>query len=76
MIQFNLDKILKEHGISRTKFAHMAKIRPNTVNDMCNGNTKRIEIETLNKIMITINKLGNDTFDVSNLITFKMEKDD
>jgi predicted transcriptional regulator len=74
MIKFNLDELLKEYNISRTKFSHLAKVRPNTINDMCNGNTKRIEVETLNNIMRTINEISNKQIDAADLITFKKDE--
>jgi DNA-binding Xre family transcriptional regulator len=70
MIKFNLDEILKKHNISRTKFANIAKVRPNTINDMCNGNTRRIEIDTLNSIMRAINELGNKPLNLAELIFY------
>ena len=70
MIKFNLNEILKELNISRTKFAHLSDVRPNTINDMCNGVTRRIEIETLNNIMKTINHLSEKHVNISDLITY------
>ncbi|MDM5291708.1 helix-turn-helix transcriptional regulator [Peribacillus simplex] len=70
MIRFNLDELLKKNKISRTKFAHLAKVRPNTINDMCNGNTRRIEVDTLNNIMRTINELDKGTVDLADLISY------
>lgn len=70
MIAFNLDKILKQNNISRTKFSHLAKVRPNTVNDMCNGNTRRVELETLNNILNAVNEISNKPIDIADLITY------
>jgi DNA-binding Xre family transcriptional regulator len=70
MIKFKLDEILKELNISRTKFAHLADVRPNTINDMCNGNTKRIEVETLNNIMRTVNELSDREIKITDIICY------
>jgi DNA-binding Xre family transcriptional regulator len=74
MISFNLDELLKKHKISQTKFAHLAGVRPNTINDMCNGNTRRIEVDTLNSIMRTINDLNESPIDISVLISYKKDE--
>lgn len=74
MIKFNLDKILKDYNISQTKFSQLAGVRPNTINDMCKGNTRRIELETLNSIMRAINEISDKPMDVSDLITYKKDE--
>lgn len=74
MIIFELDRILKEFKISRTKFASISHVRPNTINDMCNGITKRIEVETLDNIMKAINQLSKEPIIVADII--KYEKDE
>lgn len=70
MITFNLGKILKENNISQTKFSHLAKVRPNTVNDMCNGITRRVELETLNNILNAVNEISDRPLDIADLITY------
>lgn len=71
MINFKLDEILKQYNCSRTKFAHLAGVRPNTINDMCNGNTKRIELETLNSILATLNKLSNHSIVLEDVVEYR-----
>lgn len=73
MIYFKLDKLLKQYKYSRTQFAHLAGIRPNTINDMCNGNTKRLELETLNSIMKALNKISDDSIKLSHLMGYSEE---
>jgi DNA-binding Xre family transcriptional regulator len=71
MIVFKLDETLKSLNISRSKFSKLSGIRPNTINDMCNGNTKRIEICTLDALLSTLNEIGNKQFDVQDILTFE-----
>jgi DNA-binding Xre family transcriptional regulator len=74
MIAFELNKILMELKISRTKFAKISNVRPNTINDMCNGITKRIEVETLENIMNALNQLSKEPINVADIINY--EKDE
>lgn len=74
MIKFKLDKLLKELNISQTKFANIAGVRPNTINDMCNGITKRLEISTLNQIMGALNQISKTKVNLSDLIEYLGEE--
>lgn len=70
MIKFQLDTILKANDISQNKFAKETGIRPNTINNIVNNKTKRIEVKTIDKIVKQINKWG---YTVSDLITYEEE---
>lgn len=70
MIEFRLNVILREQGLSQNQFARRTGIRPNTVNSIVNNKTKRIEIETINRMLIEINKWG---YDISDLIVYRRE---
>ena len=73
MINFKLDEVLKQYNCSRTKFANLAGVRPNTINDMCNGNTKRIEVETLNSILVALNKLSDHPILIEDVVEYREE---
>ena len=73
MIKFFLNEILEELNISQTGFAKQADIRPNTINDICNNRTKRIEISTLNQIMKVLNELNEDSYNINDLISYSNE---
>lgn len=73
MIYFKLDGLLKQINYSRAQFAHLSGVRPNTINDMCNGNTKRLELETLNAIMVALNKITQNNISICDLIEFRKE---
>jgi DNA-binding Xre family transcriptional regulator len=76
IITFNLDELLKELKISRNRFSVCSGIRPNTINDMCNGITKRIEINTLNSILICLNNMSDRSISIEDLIAFNNEEVD
>ncbi|WP_410493029.1 helix-turn-helix domain-containing protein [Domibacillus sp. DTU_2020_1001157_1_SI_ALB_TIR_016] len=73
MIYFKLDDFLRKHQLSRNRFSQMTGIRPNTINDMCNGNTKRVELETLNTIIKALNEISSEKMCVSDLMAYKEE---
>ncbi|MEC4565298.1 helix-turn-helix transcriptional regulator [Paenibacillus sp. CMAA1739] len=56
MIEFKLAEVLEEVKLNMNKLAVLADVRPNTISDLANGKTKRIELETLDKILYAINQ--------------------
>lgn len=58
MIIFKLQEILDKEGLSQNKFSRMSYVRPNTINSICKNNTKRLEIDTLEKILKTLSDMG------------------
>lgn len=76
MIIFKLDKLLQEIGISRHKFAIYSGVRPNTINDMCKGITKRIEVDTLNSIIKALNELSNNPISIAELMEYRENYDE
>lgn len=68
MIEFKLDAILKDQGLSQNQFARRTRIRPNTINNIVNNQAKRIGIETIDRILGEINKWG---YDISDLISYR-----
>jgi DNA-binding Xre family transcriptional regulator len=75
IIKFNLDFVLKELKISRNHFSSISGVRPNTINDMCNGITKRIEINTLILILTCLNERSDKYIGVGDLIIFNLDSD-
>ncbi|MFL7939213.1 helix-turn-helix domain-containing protein (plasmid) [Priestia megaterium] len=74
MIYFKLNALLKQLNYSRNQFAQISGVRPNTINDMCNGNTKRLELDTLTSILRALNKISEKHVEVSDLMEFREEK--
>lgn len=71
MIEFKLNQLLNELNITKNKFSVLSKVRPNTINDMCNGNTKRLEIDTLNAILKCLNSLSDRKITIMDLMEYK-----
>lgn len=74
MIRFKLDELLRELNYSRNRFSQITKIRPNTINDMCNGHTKRIELETLTSIMKALNEISDKPLTLCDLMEYTDNK--
>ena len=54
-IQFRLQAILHERGMSQRELAYRMKIRPNTINHLCSYKVNGIYFETLEQICKTLN---------------------
>lgn len=71
MIYFNLKNILNKENLSQNKFAKDSGVRPNTINDIVNNYSQRLEIKTLNKIVQELTKYG---YTISDFILYTEEK--
>ncbi|WP_158232693.1 helix-turn-helix transcriptional regulator [Sporosarcina sp. P26b] len=74
MIKFFLHEILQELKISQSKFAKQAAIRPNTINDICNNRTKRIELTTLTQILKVLNEIDDRPFRIGDVMEYIEEE--
>jgi putative transcriptional regulator len=54
-IQFRLQAILHERGMTQRELALRMKIRPNTINHLCSYKVNGIYFETLEQICKTLN---------------------
>ena len=71
MIKFKLESLLNELNITKNKFSVLSKIRPNTINDMCSGITRRLEIETLDAILTSLNEISATKISISDLMEYE-----
>lgn len=60
MIKVVLNESLQQLGLSMNKLATIANLRPNTVTDFTNGKAKRIDFETLDKIIEALNQVARE----------------
>lgn len=64
MIIFQLQEILDKEGLSQNQFSKLSGVRPNTINNICNNNLKRLELSTLEKILETLFNMGYSLEDI------------
>lgn len=70
MIRFHLNELLQQLNISQTKFAHKTNIRPNTINNICNNRTKRVDVWALSQIMKVLNELSDEDIGISEFMEY------
>ncbi|KQN97600.1 helix-turn-helix domain-containing protein [Paenibacillus sp. Leaf72] len=56
-IKIKLEETLNIHNITKNALAREAKVRPNFIYEMCEGKTKRIDLDTLSKIIETLTQM-------------------
>lgn len=69
-IVFKLAEVLEECGITKNALAREAKVRPNLVYELCDNKTKRIEIETFDKLMRTLNEISGRKITIDRVIEY------
>lgn len=71
--RFKLNKILDEQNITRNALAREAKVRPNLIYEMYNNETKRIELDNFEKILLALFQMTGHKFEVNDLIEYQYE---
>ena len=69
-ITFKLDELLQEIGITKNALAREAKIRPNTIYEMCHNTSKRIEFKTFNTVMETLIRLSGRPLTLNDVLEY------
>lgn len=74
-IIINLEHILNDLGITKNKLAVEAKLRPNLISELVEGKTKAVKLDTLAKILETLNRLSREQglsniYDVGDLFSY------
>ncbi len=53
-IKINLEKVIKDRGLSKNKFANLAEMQRTQLNNYCKGNMQRIDLVILAKMCHTL----------------------
>ncbi|HDR4520631.1 helix-turn-helix transcriptional regulator [Bacillus cereus] len=59
-IQFTLEKTLNELNMSPYRLSVISQVRSNTITDMVNNQSSRINISTLELIITALNKIADE----------------
>lgn len=77
MIKFNLEQAINELDITPNRLAVLAEVRPNTIGDLIKGNTKRIELDTIEKILDALNyesaRKNKKYYQIQNIVQYETE---
>lgn len=60
MIELNVKSVLEKQGKSQYWLAKETGISPNNIGKICNGETKNIRLDTMDKICNALNCIPND----------------
>ncbi|RED57183.1 helix-turn-helix domain-containing protein [Cohnella lupini] len=67
-IRIKLEETLERVGITKNALAREAKVRPNLIYEMCEGKTRRIDLDTLSNIIDTINAMTGKKHTIADLL--------
>lgn len=54
-IRINLDRLLKESGLSKNKLSHRAEMQRTQINHYCNNEITRLDVDVLARICTVLN---------------------
>ncbi|TSI19919.1 MULTISPECIES: hypothetical protein [Bacillus] len=74
-IQFTLAKTLNNLNVSPYRFSVLSTVRSNTILDMVNNQSSRLNISTLELIITALNKIADErkldhTYDISDVFIY------
>lgn len=75
VVKVTLDATLKEAGITRNRIAVEGKIRPATISELCNGKSKAISFETLERILDALLLITGDVYEASDVIRIEYKEE-
>lgn len=59
-IRINLDRLIKEAGISKNKLSHRAEMQRSQINHYCNNEITRLDTDVLARLCTVLNcKIGD-----------------
>lgn len=64
-----LDETLKRLGLSRYEVALEGRVRPATIHDLANGNSKSIKFETAAKIVEGIERISGERINIEDIVS-------
>lgn len=68
------ETIDKYEGLTRNAVAVEAKIRPATISELYNGESKAIKFDTLERIVNALNTLTHEKHTIDDIITIEYEE--
>jgi DNA-binding Xre family transcriptional regulator len=60
MVNLKLDKAVHMLGLSMNKLSVISGVRPNTIGDLVKGESQRIDLDSLDKILNALNSIAED----------------
>ncbi|MDN4603668.1 helix-turn-helix transcriptional regulator [Paenibacillus sp. F6_3S_P_1C] len=69
-IKIRLGYTLDEAGVTKNALAREAKVRPNLIYNLCEGKTKRLDLDTLNNIVNTLRAMTGYDYTLTDVIEY------
>lgn len=72
MIKLKLGELIEANKdkVTPNALAREAKVRPNGVYEMCAGKTKRVDLETLNRLVSTLEEMIGRDISIDEIIEY------
>lgn len=70
-IRITLEETLAASNITKNALAREAKVRPNLIYDMCEGKTRRLDLDTLGNIIDTLTTLSGKKHTLTDVLVYE-----
>ncbi|MNJ03492.1 hypothetical protein D3C73_1638220 [compost metagenome] len=66
-------------GVTNKKLSETSKVRPNTITELNKGSVKRIDVETMDKLLNALNDIATERelgirFTISDILSYEYQK--
>lgn len=80
MIRITLDEVVNKLGLTNKYLSERSNVRPNTITELNRNNVKRVDIETLDRLIHALNDIASErglgiSFTVSDILSYDHAKD-
>lgn len=69
-IRIKLGDTLDSAGVTKNALAREAKVRPNLIYDLCEGKTKRLDLDTLSTIVDTLRTITGNEYTLADVLEY------
>lgn len=69
-IRIKLGETLDVARITKNALAREAKVRPNLIYDLCEGKTKRLDLDTLSTIVDTLREMTGNEYTLADVLEY------
>ena len=74
-LKFTLQQTLDSEKITKYQLAKESGIRPNTISEICAGQSARLSVQTLDEILLTLNRLTGKQYGLDAIIVYSEPTD-
>ena len=74
-LKFTLETTITDAGITKNQLSVASGIRHNTITALCKGDAKQLNVETLDALILALNRLSNKQYGLDAVVVYSEPMD-